>query len=94
MSGLLAMVAYRCLVEGSPTGSLDFQVRWFQSTNPNEVRASLIAEPFHRYSNPVGEAVSWELVDVLAIEPFDPSECGSEVVGFIASAKELARMAS
>jgi len=93
MGGLLAIAAYRSLVGGSPSGGVDIQVRWIDSTNADEVRARLIAEPFMRYSNPAEEQVCWELVEVLAIEPFEPKESGEEVIGFIASAEELRRLA-
>jgi hypothetical protein len=93
MSGSLAVVAYRSLVEGTPTGNVDLQVRWFNSENPDEIRAWLFAERFHHYSNPEGESVLWELVEIMAIEKFEPKESGEEVIGFIASADSLADLA-
>ena len=68
-------------------------MRWFESTNADEIRASLIAEPFHHYLNPGNEHVCWELAEVLAIELFEPNEPGAEVIGFIASVEELTEMA-
>jgi hypothetical protein len=87
--GMLAIVAYRCVISGSPDGSIDIQVRWFDAGSPDEIRATLMSEPFHEYANPAGEPVVWEFVDVLAVEPFEPKESGEEVIGFITEADDL-----
>ena len=89
MAGQLAIVAYRCLVAGLSSGSVDFQVRWFADEDADEVRRRIQGEPLHSYMNSDGEVVSWELVEIFAIEPFAPSESGEEVAGFIASTQEL-----
>jgi hypothetical protein len=93
MSGHLAIVAYRALVAGIPSNSVDFQVQWFAENDAAEVRRIIEAKPFHCYSNSSDEEVCWELVEVFAIEPFNPSESGEEIVGFIASTDELSDLA-
>jgi hypothetical protein len=93
MSGHLAIVAYRSLVAGIPSNRVDFQVRWFAEDDAAVVRRIIEAEPFLRYSNSSDEEVCWELVEVFAIEPFEPSESGEEIAGFIASTDELSELA-
>jgi hypothetical protein len=93
MAGKQAIVAYRCLVAGLPSGSVDFQVRWFDDADAEEIRRHIRGEPLHSYLNVDGEVVSWELVEIFAIEPFAASESGEEVVGFIASTQELSDLA-
>lgn len=85
----LAIVAYRSIVAGIPSRSLDFQVRWFQDLTRAEIEESLRAEPFDSYQNPAGETVLWELVEIFAIEEFSPKFSGIEVAGFIAQLDEL-----
>ena len=93
MAQYLAIVAYRCLVAGLPTGKLDIQVQWHDVDDETSVRSSIADEPIHTYNNSDGETVSWELAEVLAVEPFSPEDSGEEVVGFIASTRELTELA-
>lgn len=93
MAQYLAIVAYRCLVGGSTRDSLDFQVRWYEAHDEASVRNSIADEPIHSYKNSDGETVSWELSQVITVEPFAPKESGEEVIGFIASADELSELA-
>ena len=93
MAGHLAIVAYRCLVGGVPSATLDVQVRWFADDDPQHVRRLIEADPFSRYSNSDGDVVCWELAQIFGIEPFAPKESGEEIVGFIASTEELADLA-
>jgi hypothetical protein len=93
-NGYLAIVAYRSLVVGVPTGSLDIQARWFAESDPDEVRRLIREDPYSSYQNSDGETVCWELVEVLSVEPFAPSASGEEVAGFIIEKDELADMAS
>lgn len=93
MAGQLAIVAYRCLIDGMPSATLDFQVRWFADRDADRIRRQIEAEPFLSYSNSDGETVCWELVQIFAIEPFEPDASGEEVVGFIASTDELSDLA-
>jgi hypothetical protein len=89
----LSISAYRCFVAGVATGSLDIQVRWFEATEIAAVHAMLASDPIHCYENSAGETVTWELVAIFEIEPFTPRESGEEVVGFIASTRELTKLA-
>ncbi|MDX1947024.1 MAG: hypothetical protein SFU86_16600 [Pirellulaceae bacterium] len=89
MSGHLAIAAYRGLINGEPSGSLDLQVRWFADEDAALVRAAIQSESAQVYFNNAGEEVRWELADILAIEPFDSHQSGDEVVGFITSLAEL-----
>ncbi len=93
MAGHLAIVGYRSLVGGVPSRKLDIQVRWYAHADPEHVRHLIRAEPFQSYRNPKGDEVCWELVEVFAVEPFEPSKSGEEVVGFMASVDELAALA-
>lgn len=93
MRQYLAIVAYRCFVAGSMKGSLDLQVRWFEAADEASVRASIADDPIHAYKNSDDETVSWELSQVIAVEPFAPNASGDEVIGFITSARELSRLA-
>ncbi len=93
MAGQLAIVAYRSLVDGLGSGSVDIQVQWHVGDDPEEARRTIEATPISTYSNPYGQMVSWELVQIFAIEPFEPRGSGEEVVGFIASTEELSELA-
>jgi hypothetical protein len=93
MAGQLAIVAFRALVGGLPSGTVDIQVRWFAEKDAERVRRFIESEPASSYLNSDDEVVYWELSSVLAIEPFDPRESGEEIVGFIASAEELSGLA-
>jgi hypothetical protein len=93
MPAHLAIVAYRALVEGRPTGKVDIQVRWFDDDDPAAIRRRIESESFMSYLNPDDEVVCWELSDVISIEPFEPRESGEEVVGFITSAEDFSELA-
>ena len=89
MAGKLAIVAYRCLVGGIRSDTLDFQVRWFDVEDAEQTRRLIQAEPFLAYKNSDDDLVTWELAQIFAIEPFSPQASGEEVIGFIASIDEL-----
>ncbi len=89
MANYLAIVAYRGLVSGVPTGNLDIQVQWFDVQSEDVVRSAIQADPIQSYKNSEDETVSWELVEVFSIEPYSPTRSGEEVIGFIASTSEL-----
>ena len=93
MTGWLAIAAYRCVVAGEPSGSVDVQVRRFEAGDADAVRDRLAAEPPCEYQNSDGETVRWDLADVFAVEPFDGGEGGDELIGFIAGAGYLAALA-
>ncbi|MFO1045898.1 MAG: hypothetical protein U0941_29300 [Planctomycetaceae bacterium] len=93
MAQFLAIVAYRSLISGLPRRELDLQVQWFDVADEVAVRQLIEAVPITTYKNRDDETVSWELVQIFAIEPFSPSQSGEEVVGFIASIDELRDLA-
>jgi hypothetical protein len=93
MAGHLAIVAYRCLVGGVPTATLDVQVRWFADDDPQHVRRLIEADRLSSYSNSEGDVVCWELAQIFGIEPFSPKQSGEEIVGFIASTEEWSELA-
>jgi hypothetical protein len=90
MTEYLAIAAYRCFVSGAATDSIDIQVRWFVAEDEEAVRSVLLAEPAHRYENGEQEPVTWQLVQIFAVDKFRAGTSGDEVTGFIASAQELA----
>lgn len=93
MSQFLAVVAYRCLVAGVPSDSIDLQVRWFDVADESTVRQLIEAEPICAYKNRDDETVTWELAQIFSVEPFAPRKSGEEVIGFIASSGEIADLA-
>jgi hypothetical protein len=93
MPQFLAVVAYRCLVAGVPSGSIDLQVKWFDVADDSIVRQLIEADPVHAYKNSDDETVSWELAEVFSVEPFSPTRSGEEVAGFIANTSELVDLA-
>jgi hypothetical protein len=90
MERSLAIVLYRCEVAGSPTESLDIQVRYFEGLPRERVEAVLSSEPVTSYTNGEGQLVCWPFVRVLAVEPFEQSVNGAEVVGFVTGCHEFA----
>lgn len=95
MNACLAIIAYRAIVNDVPTGSLDFQVRWFSVAEPEAVRRLIRAEHPHKYQNDRGELIRWELAAIMAVERFSPgslNESGEELIGFIAQMDELVRL--
>jgi hypothetical protein len=93
MKRWLAIVAYRCTVAGTPTDSIDIQVRYLEAESEEEIEATLQAQPICSYENNDGELVTWPLIGVLAAEPFSHEPEGSEVVGFITGCHEFAKWA-
>lgn len=93
MPQFLAIVAYRSLVAGASSGSIDFQVRWFDAADDSVVRQTIEEEPICAYRNETGSSVAWELAEILSIEPFSPRLSGEEVVGFIAPTGEILSLA-
>jgi hypothetical protein len=88
----LALVAYRCEVDGMASDSLDIQVRYFTDANI-DVETFLRSEPPHAYRNLRGESVVWPFVGVLAVDEIGVAEDGTEVVGFIASCDKFVKWA-
>jgi hypothetical protein len=90
MSPRLALVAYRCEINGTPSDTLDLQVRYFDDATV-DIEPFLRQEPVHSYRNASNEVVSWHMVDVLAIEELSEPRNGSEVLGFITKCNEFAK---
>ena len=89
MSQFFAVVVYRGVVAGKPTGSLDFQTRRFELGTESEVVSALENEEPFNYQNGDGEEVKWEFRRVMAIAEVGRCDPGDEVVGFIAKIEEL-----
>lgn len=90
--GSVAIVAYRSVVAGIASNSLDIQARWFAEADPLEVRRLIQEEQLCTYTNSDGDTVCWVLAEVFAIEPFSPSASGDEVAGFITNIEELTEL--
>jgi hypothetical protein len=90
MTARLALVAYRCEVNGVPSDALDLQVRYFDDPTV-DIEPFLRKEPVHSYRTIQNEVVTWLLVDVLAIEELTQPKSGGEVLGFITRADEFAK---
>jgi hypothetical protein len=88
-NGQLAIVCYRASINGVESSKLDFRVLWFASSDPDEVRELIMNKPLERYLNDEGQEVIWELIEVLRIDDFAPTESGEEVSGFITSTQAL-----
>ena len=84
MSRWLAIAAYQCQIDGVATGSVDFQVRYFNLPGPEDVEAALKSEPVHQYQNDLGQTVAWPLQQVPNIQGLLEVEQGTEIIGFIA----------
>ena len=93
MERWLAIVAYRCEVAGTPSDSIDIQVRYLEAESEDHVESLLKAQPVCTYENIDGEVVAWPLVGVLASELFSHEPDGGEVVGFITGCHEFAKWA-
>jgi len=92
MSRWLAIAAYQCQINGVPTGSIDFQVRYFNLPAPSDVEAVLRSEPPHQYQNHLNETVAWPLVRIFEIQGLLSASSGDEIVGFIAGTEELSSL--
>ncbi len=80
---ILVIAAYHCEVAGEPTGSVDYQVRYFNSDSLEEVRSRLHSEEPQAYKNVYKQEVRWLFDNTVAVE-FEPElEDGKEVIGFI-----------
>jgi hypothetical protein len=94
MERWLAIVGYRCEVAGTPTDSIDIQVRYLEAESEEEIESLLKARPICSYENMYGELVTWPLVGLLAAQPFSHEPDGSEVVGFITGCHEFVKWAA
>jgi hypothetical protein len=79
MTARLALVAYRCEVNGVPSDALDLQARYFDDPAV-DIEPFLRREPILSYPTVQNEVVAWLLVDVLAIEELTQPKSGGEVL--------------
>lgn len=93
MSRWLAIAAYQCQVDGTPTGSIDVQVRYFLLETPEDVEQALYAELPNSYRNQLGQTVSWHLQKVVAVQGLTSLRDGDEVIGFITDMDEFSSWA-
>lgn len=82
MRAFTAIIAYECFVEGSSSGGVDYQTRYFEFSCEDELLASVKSEPVQKYVSAEGKNVEWRLNKVLAIRPFTNPKHGDEIIGF------------
>jgi hypothetical protein len=80
---ILVVAAYHCEVEGDPTDSVDYQVRYFMSDSIDEVMMRLGTEQPVTYKNLDGQEVRWVFDDTVAVEVDPKLSDGEEIIGFI-----------
>jgi hypothetical protein len=78
-----AIVIYRPEVAGELGDSVDIQVQYFDEKDPAIVEARILNEPPLRGQNEAGQAIVWNLDEIVQIEEVDVLEDGAEVIGFI-----------
>jgi hypothetical protein len=88
----VAIAVYRCEVAGTPTDSIDVQVRYFDDPTVN-IETYLRSEPTHSYLNDQDELVTWPFVAVTAIEDLGTPKNGREIAGFITGYDQFAKWA-
>ena len=94
MKQFLAIAVYRCEVAGSPTESIDVQVRYFPHGDDEEILNFLATEELHSYENGDGELVSWPFVSLVAVSEIENPSLGQEVSGFITETNQFIKWAS
>jgi hypothetical protein len=80
---LLVIARYHCEVAGKATESLDYQVKYFDSDDLEEVEARLRSEAPCTYENHRDETVSWIFDCLIAHESGPQLVDGTELIGFI-----------
>ena len=88
----IAIALYRCEVAGTPTDSLDVQVRYFDDPTV-DIESYLQSQPTQSYSNDQGEVVTWPFVAVTSIEDLRTPKNGQEIAGFITGHQQFAKWA-
>ena len=78
----IVIAAYSCEVAGEPTDSVDYQVRYFESGDVDEISRRLHEESV-TYKNSDGQDVRWVFDETIAVEANPRFEDGSELIGFI-----------
>jgi len=80
---MLVIAKYHCEVAGKATDDVDYQVRYFESDDEDEVVQRLRSEDSNSYKNPSGETVSWVFDGTEAFQHDPKLKDGVEVIGFI-----------
>ena len=80
---ILVIVKYHCEVAGKATDSVDYQVRYFETDDEDEVLQRLRSEEPTTYKNSAGEIVSWIFDGMGAVEHDPKFKDGAEIIGFI-----------
>jgi hypothetical protein len=99
MGKYLAIVIYRCLVKGEPTGSLDVQTRYYEAESEDAVRSVLANEESVSYTNSDGDQVAWELRETMNVGELSAEvvlngvNSGDELIGFITDISNLLELA-
>ena len=88
---MLLIACYNCFVEGGATGSVDYQVKFYDVPEHCNLAEMLVKEPTVTYKNDVGEMVEWRFAELVATEWEPKFESGEEVLGFITGKPELAK---
>ena len=65
---ILVVAAYHCEVAGKPTGSVDYQVRYFDADSLDEVMVRLRSEKPVAYKNVYKQEVRWVFDGTMADE--------------------------
>jgi len=81
--GTFVIAKYHCEVAGEPTGSADYEVRYFATNSPGEIQGRLASAPPNEYKNSDGETVRWIFDETMAIEVNPALRDGEEIIGFI-----------
>ncbi|WP_078082615.1 hypothetical protein [Microbulbifer mangrovi] len=89
MSTALAIAAYKAEIDGKATGSIDFQVRFFQALDEEQAKLFLLGEEPTCYKNESGELVCWCFERLVAFSEYSDPENGEELVGFITNSSEI-----
>lgn len=93
MKTFLAIVIYKCSINGEKSDSIDFQVKYYSSETDAEVKSKIMTEEPLSYKNELGENVIWEFKEIMSIDEFNtPKNQGEEVAGFIIDYNELKKM--
>jgi len=81
--GTFVIAKYHSEVAGEATGSVDYQVRFFEKDSLEEIEARLKIEQPQEYKNSYGETVRWPFDETVAVEVEPRLEDGEEIIGFI-----------
>ena len=92
MAAYYAMVLFRALIDGTPTGSLDLSAFYYDAESEDEVLARIEGDEPLTYRGAEGDEVTWELVRILSIDACHDLDSGDEVTGIIVERGEWAEL--